>query len=442
MLVLGGETTVAATRLTLSGGVASDGPGGNVFVGNTATLALDHVRVTGGTATSGGGIAALSSRALVIADSAIDHNTATGTGPGDGGGGIWLDDSGNGTAVEIHDSTIAFNTALEGGGIDVQSNTSTTGLRAVTLAANQGGGLLLASPSPGASVAGSIVAANSPANCGGSAPADGGGNVESGTDCGLAGHQNTDPQLATALAADGTLPIAATSPAVDIVSPCLSSADQRDVARPQGAACDAGAYEVVPAPPPPPAPVPTPTVTPTATPVAGKTVAGTVVKGKVLVKTRGGKYVALDPGTPIPLGSTIDTRHGTIQLTAQQKKNGKTQTAKFFDGIFKITQTKKTTDLTLTQALAKCPKRKHSAHAAAKKKKPKTRKLWGNGSGSFRTRGRYSAATVRGTKWLVQDACSGTLTRVRKGVVSVRDNVRRKTIVLRAGKKYLAKPRR
>src|SRR4029079_12448736 len=91
----------------------------------------------------------------------------------------------------------------------------------------------------------------------------------------------------------------------------------------------------------------------------------------------------------------------------------------------------------LTEALAKCPKR-HAAHAAAKK--PKSRKLWGSGSGSFRTRGQYSAATVRGTEWLVQDSCAGTLTRVRKGVVAVRDNVKRKTIVLRAGKKYLARP--
>jgi hypothetical protein len=42
----------------------------------------------------------------------------------------------------------------------------------------------------------------------------------------------------------------------------------------------------------------------------------------------------------------------------------------------------------------------------------------------------------------VQDSCSGTLTRVATGVVSVRDNVKRKTIVLRAGKSYLARPKR
>jgi hypothetical protein len=113
------------------------------------------------------------------------------------------------------------------------------------------------------------------------------------------------------------------------------------------------------------------------------------------------------------------------------------QTARFYDGIFKLTASGSTIDLTLTEALAPC-----GTKAGAAAKKPKTRKLWGDGSGSFRTRGQYSAATVRGTKWLTQDSCAGTLTRVTKGVVAVRDNVRKRTIVLRAGKRYLAKPRR
>jgi hypothetical protein len=42
----------------------------------------------------------------------------------------------------------------------------------------------------------------------------------------------------------------------------------------------------------------------------------------------------------------------------------------------------------------------------------------------------------------VHDSCAETLTKVTKGVVSVRDNVTRKTILVKAGKQYLAKPRR
>jgi hypothetical protein len=199
----------------------------------------------------------------------------------------------------------------------------------------------------------------------------------------------------------------------------------------------------VPTATPVPTPVVTPTPTPTPTPVAGKTVVAQPVSGKVRVRRPGtNTFVDLIGGQGVPVGATLDTKHGTVQLTAVQKPGGKLETAKFYDGIFKLTQTKATTDLTLNEALAACPKTKKKTHATAAAKKPKSRKLWGNGHGSFRTRGRYSAATVRGTQWLVEDTCAGTLTRVAHGVVSVRDNVRRKTVTVRAGKKYLARPRR
>ncbi len=69
------------------------------------------------------------------------------------------------------------------------------------------------------------------------------------------------------------------------------------------------------------------------------------------------------------------------------------------------------------------------------------RRLWGRGEGDFRTAGRRSSATVRGTWWLVEDRCDGTLTKVRQGRVDVRDVRLKKTIRLRAGKRfqYLAK---
>jgi hypothetical protein len=67
------------------------------------------------------------------------------------------------------------------------------------------------------------------------------------------------------------------------------------------------------------------------------------------------------------------------------------------------------------------------------------RQLWGNGKGRFRTRGNYSSATVRGTFWLTADRCDGTFTRVRQGVIEVRDLRLRRTIRLRAGQTYLAR---
>ena len=65
----------------------------------------------------------------------------------------------------------------------------------------------------------------------------------------------------------------------------------------------------------------------------------------------------------------------------------------------------------------------------------RVRKLWGDGRGRFRTRGRYGAATVRGTKWLTLDRCDGTKVRVVRGKVSVRDLVRpnRRPQLVKAG---------
>jgi ferric-dicitrate binding protein FerR (iron transport regulator) len=81
-----------------------------------------------------------------------------------------------------------------------------------------------------------------------------------------------------------------------------------------------------------------------------------------------------------------------------------------------------------------------AASAAAKRKKK--RRLWGDGKGRFRTKGKHSAATVVGTKWLVEDRCTSTLTRVARGKVKVRDFVKHKTVTVRAGKRYTARAKR
>jgi ferric-dicitrate binding protein FerR (iron transport regulator) len=50
-----------------------------------------------------------------------------------------------------------------------------------------------------------------------------------------------------------------------------------------------------------------------------------------------------------------------------------------------------------------------------------------------------SAATVVGTKWLVDDRCRSTLTKVARGKVKVSDFARRKTVVVKAGRTYVAR---
>jgi hypothetical protein len=173
-------------------------------------------------------------------------------------------------------------------------------------------------------------------------------------------------------------------------------------------------------------------------PVFHKTVVVKVVSGKVRIRRPGSTQAVDLQGTDdIPLGSTVDTTEGVVALTSVTKTGGAPQTAKFYEGVFKVTQTGSITQLELNQPLASCSRGRAAAAAAAKAKK---RHLWGDGKGSFRTKGKYSSATVRGTKWLVQDTCAGTLTRVVRGVVAVSDRVRHKTVTVRAGHRYLARP--
>jgi hypothetical protein len=173
-----------------------------------------------------------------------------------------------------------------------------------------------------------------------------------------------------------------------------------------------------------------------------KTVGVKLVSGRVGIRRPGSKQdVDLTGSDVIPLGSTIDAEHGALELSSVPKAGAAPQTAKFYEGVFKVTQTGGITQLTLAQPLASCRAKGRGASAAAKKK-PSKRHLWGDGKGSFRTSGKYSSATVRGTKWLVQDSCAGTLTRVVRGNVKVRDNVKHKTVTVHAGQSYLAKPRR
>jgi hypothetical protein len=99
---------------------------------------------------------------------------------------------------------------------------------------------------------------------------------------------------------------------------------------------------------------------------------------------------------------------------------------------------KPVTELVLTGDL-NCPTAKRRGKVVAAGKR--SRRLWGSGHGRFRTRGRNSSATVRGTVWLTEDRCDGTYTRVKRGVVAVDDFVKDRSVVLRAGKSYFAAAR-
>ena len=187
-------------------------------------------------------------------------------------------------------------------------------------------------------------------------------------------------------------------------------------------------------PPPPPPPPPPVTIPP---PVVGKTVVVDVVSGTIRIKGKNGKFRTLRADESIPVGSTVDATKGKVRLTSAANRSGATQSAVFYQGAFVVTQTKGAkpiTQLALNGKLS-CTTKKKGKKASTSAKKKKVRRLWGDGKGRFRTKGKHGAATVKGTKWLTEDRCTGTLVRVKRGKVSVRDFVKRKTVLVKQGQR-------
>jgi hypothetical protein len=558
--VQSGASGVVIQGFTISGGTGN-GVSGGCFGGdvhNAGDLTLREDTITNGRACSGGGVSNDTGTLLV------DRSTITGNsapfGGGDSGG---IQNFGNGDihgALTIRNSTITGNSARLGGGVFSWNDTQNTiDVENSTIALNQTGATV-GGPDRGLggigggegtfTFTGTIVANNtssgSPSNCAGTIVSNG-FNLETGTDCGFTqpgDQQSADPRL-VGLANNGgptdTQAIPSSSPAVDAGGPTCPTTDQRGTTRPQGAACDVGAFEFAPATPPPSgggggggatpplavaptvagqaaptvasdsatvtatisphgspttvvvqygtsaaygqqtAPVsvgagntpqtvtititgltpstlyhfrflatnaagssagPDQTVTsavpggasqqPPPPPVQGQSVNVLPFLGTVLVNGQ-----PLAAGQNIPLGSTVDATNGTVIL--QILVNGVLQTGQFSGGVFKILQLPDgTIQLLLVGgdfSICKASKTTRLAQDART-----IRKLWGNASGSFQTKGRYAAATVRGTIWLVADRCDGTFVRVRSGIVSVQNFISKKTIFVKAPKSYLAKP--
>ena len=174
-------------------------------------------------------------------------------------------------------------------------------------------------------------------------------------------------------------------------------------------------------------------------PELGETVIVEPAGGRVLVRLPGEEnFVNLRTLQVIPIGSLIDARRGKTLLSSVRDRGGSVQQGHFSQGLFQVRQRRSErylTELVLRGKVGPCP-RGTRASAAARS----SRRLWGNGNGRFRTRGRYSSGAVRGTRWLVADTCKGTLTVVRRGRVAVRDFTRDLTTVLEKGESYLARP--
>jgi hypothetical protein len=146
------------------------------------------------------------------------------------------------------------------------------------------------------------------------------------------------------------------------------------------------------------------------------------VGGDVDVRPAGSaRYRDLEARTRFPVGVTVDAQEGAVRLIVSRGDGKGVSRAVFSEGKFTVTQGREGDPLATLRLTGPSYAEVCDDATASAKRRKRVRRLWGDGKGSFRTSGRYSAATVRGTKWLTEDRCDGTITRVVRGEVRVDD---------------------
>jgi hypothetical protein len=200
-------------------------------------------------------------------------------------------------------------------------------------------------------------------------------------------------------------------------------------------------------------------------PTIGRTINISPVSGVILIKVNG-VFIPLTQLRQFPTNSVIDALGGTLQLITAaggpggahdaaakgKKHNGKvkTQTGTFGGAIFKVAQAHNgLATLSLVEdaftgapSYSTCKAGKAADASAAALSSKTLQLLHSSAKGKFTTKGKYGAATVRGTKWTIADRCNGTQVHDQTDSVAVADFVRHKTIILHAGQTYLAKAKK
>jgi hypothetical protein len=171
-------------------------------------------------------------------------------------------------------------------------------------------------------------------------------------------------------------------------------------------------------------------------------------RGAARASQKGLNFRPLRQARQVPVGSFLKTRQGTVELvsaTGSGRPGAQTQSGTFRGGVFQVLQSRNRRARGLTtlslkgSSFSRCGQGQRGLAGAAQVSRRTIRRVRSNARGNFRTRGRNSAATVRGTVWITADRCDGTLTTVKRGRVAVRDFRRKRTVIVRAGKSYLAR---
>lgn len=257
-----GNATVTLSGMTITGGVRGYGGGGVRVDDPSTTLTLDNVVIINNVASDGAGLYS-SGASITLTNSSISSNIVPASAFGNGGG-IALydlqigDGVYDGATLSALNVTLSGNTATEGGGLYVQTE-SAASLSHVTLANNRafsrGGGFRSdGSLSIGRSLTATNTADVSGPDCSGGYTRAARNLIGNTAGCSVAANEtvNVDALLRPLeLKGPGytyTHGLRPGSPAIDLVGCGSAAFDQRGVARPpSGTACDAGALEVNPA---------------------------------------------------------------------------------------------------------------------------------------------------------------------------------------------------
>ena len=159
--------------------------------------------------------------------------------------------------------------------------------------------------------------------------------------------------------------------------------------------------------------------------------------------SKGTGFIPLTQARSLPVGTIFDTTAGVARLRTGTSVPGQTQLGDFYAGIFQLLESRPLKGVTQMNIIDQRSRRQACATTGKKASAAKlTRGVLGllrsNEHGRYTTRGQYSSASVRGTELTVADECTGTLTRVTRGVVVVDDFRRHRNIVVTAGHSYLA----
>jgi hypothetical protein len=193
-------------------------------------------------------------------------------------------------------------------------------------------------------------------------------------------------------------------------------------------------------------------------PVAGETVTLQVLAGEVFVKfpvTSGLKqsapgFVPLKGQATVPVGSTVDTRKGTVALASAQNGRGTDRSARLSAGIFRMRQQRARTgsaavvgmDLVLESAPgaeAACARTARSGPIKGRSRNTVRSLTAATTKGLYRVIGGAAITTAPDATWVTRDRCDGTRTDVGRGRVSVYDREEKTTVRVPSGRSYLVK---